>query len=68
MSLGDEYDAEPMSTNMLEDICDRSQSHPIIDRIDARYKIRDSINQRREEWKGELISTQNTVKGLYKVF
>ena len=27
MSLGNEYDAEPMSTDMLEDIFDGSKSH-----------------------------------------
>ena len=29
-----------MYTDMLEDICDGSQSHPIINRIEARYRIR----------------------------
>ena len=33
MSSGYEYYAEPMSTDMLEDICDGSQSHPSINRI-----------------------------------
>ena len=28
MSLGNDSDAEPMSAEMLEDICDSSQSHP----------------------------------------
>ena len=37
MPLGDESDAEPMSTNMLEDICDGSQNHPGINRIEAQY-------------------------------
>ena len=32
MSSVDECDAEPMSMYMLEDICDCSKSHPIIDR------------------------------------
>ena len=45
MSLGDESDAKHMSTNMLEDICDGSQSGPIINRIEARYKIRDHFKQ-----------------------
>ena len=32
MSSGDEYDAEPMSTDILEDIRDGSQSRPRINR------------------------------------
>ena len=32
MSSGNEYDAEPMSTDMFEDIIDGSQSHPRINR------------------------------------
>ena len=41
MSSGDESDAEPMSTKMLEDICDGSQSPPNLNRIEACYKIHD---------------------------
>ena len=61
------YD-EPMSTYMLEYICDRSQSHPLINRRKARYKICDSLKQWKSEWKGVLLSTQNMSKGLHKVF
>ena len=46
MYNGDESDDEPMSTEMLEDIRDGSQSHPNVNRIEARYKIRDHIRQR----------------------
>ena len=35
MSLGNEFDAEPMSTEVLEEICYGSQSHRIINRIEA---------------------------------
>ena len=45
MSSGDEYDAETMSTDMLEDICDISQSHPSINRREARYKIHDRFKK-----------------------
>ena len=55
-----------MSTDMLEDIRDGSQSCPIINRIEARYKIRDSFKQRQLEWKGESLSTQNMGKFLRK--
>ena len=47
------YD-DPMSTEMVEYICDGSQSHPNVNRRETRYKIRDSIKQRQLEWKGAL--------------
>ena len=53
---------------MLEYIRDRSQTHPNVNRIEARYKIRDSIRQRQSEWKGALKATQSMRKGLHKVF
>ena len=56
-----------MSTEMFEDICD-SKSHPSVNRIYARYKIRDTIKQIKMERKGELLSTQNMGKGLHKLF
>ena len=40
---GDEYEDEPMSMEMLEDIPDGGQSHPSVNRTDTRFKIRDSI-------------------------
>ena len=52
---------------MLEDILDQSQSHPIINRRYARFKIRDSIKQGQSEWKVELKATRNTGKGSYKL-
>ena len=67
MDSVDESDYEPMSTEMLEDICDRSQSHLDINRRDACYKIRDRIKQRQVEWKGVLKATEKMVKGLHKV-
>ena len=48
---GDGSDNEPMSTDMLEDIRDGSQSHPIINRREAHYKIRDFIKRIQAEWK-----------------
>ena len=45
MDSGDESDDEPMSTDMLYDIHDGSQSHPNVHRREARYKIRDRIKQ-----------------------
>ena len=68
MSSGDESDAEPMSTYMLEDICDVSQYHPSINRTGAHYKIHDRFKQMRAGCKGALLSTQNMGKGLHKIF
>ena len=68
MSLGGESDAEPMSKDMFEDICDESQSHSIINMREVRYKIRDRIKQRRSEWKRALLSIKNIGKGSHKVF
>ena len=68
LDSGDESDDEPMSTEMLEDICDGIQYHLNINRREARYKIRDCIKQIQLEWKGGLKTTQNMSKGLHKVF
>ena len=46
MSSGDESDAETMSMDMLEDICDGSQYHPRINRRYALYRISDCFKQR----------------------
>ena len=68
MDCGDESDHDLISAEILEDICDGSQSHPNVNQREARYKIRDSIRQRQSEWKGELKATQSMGKGLHKVF
>ena len=44
MDSGDESNHDPISTKMLETICDRSKSDPSLNRREARYKIRDRIN------------------------
>ena len=46
MDSGDESDHALLSTEMLEDICAGSQSHPNINKREARYKICDRIRQR----------------------
>ena len=43
MLSGYESDAEPMSTDISEDICDVSQPHLSTNRRDTRYKTRDHI-------------------------
>ena len=57
MDYGDESDHDLISTEMLEDIRDRSQTHPDVNRREARYKIRDCIMQRKSERKGALKDT-----------
>ena len=68
MDSYDESDHDPISTEMLEDILDGSQSHPNLNRRDAHNKIRDSIKQGQSEWNGPLKATQNMGKGLPKLF
>ena len=46
MDSGGESDHDLISTEMLEDISDRSQTHPNVNRREAHYKIRDCIRQR----------------------
>ena len=41
MDYGNELDYDHISTEMLEDIRDRSQSHPNVNRRESHYKIRD---------------------------
>ena len=68
MDSGDEYDDEPMSTEMLEYIRDGSKSHTNVNRREASYKICYRIKQRQPEWKLALKSMQNMDKVLHKVF
>ena len=68
MDSGYESDHDIISMEMLEDICDGSQSHPNINRRESRYKKRDCIRQRRSELKVELKATRNMGKGLHKLF
>ena len=46
MNSGDDSDHDLISKEMLEDISDGSQTHPNVNRGEARYKIRDRIRQR----------------------
>ena len=45
MNSGDESDHNILSTEMLEEICDGSPTHPNVNRREARYKICDRIRQ-----------------------
>ena len=68
INSSDESDHDLISTEMLEDICGGSQTHPNVNRREARYKVCDRIRQRQLECKGELKYTQSMGKGLQKVF
>ena len=61
-------DDDHISTETLHDIRDGNQTHPNIDKREARYKIRDCIKQKKSEWKGALRDTHKMGKGLHKVF
>ena len=66
INSGDDSDHDLISTELLEDIRDRSQIHLNVNRREARYKIHDRIRQ--SEWKGALKATRSMGKGLHKVF
>ena len=57
-----------ISTEMLEDIRDGSQTHPNVNKRESRYKIRDRVRQKESQRKGALKATQNMGKGLHRVF
>ena len=54
INSGDESDHDLISTDILEHIRDGSQTHPNVNRGEARYKIFDRIRQRQSEWKGSF--------------
>ena len=68
INCGDESDHDVISTEMLEDMCDGSQTHPNVNKKEACYKIRDCSRQRQLERKVALKATQRMGKCLHKVF
>ena len=54
MDSRNESDHDLISTEMLEDISDGSQTHSNVNKKEACYKIRASIRQRKSERKGAL--------------
>ena len=57
LDSNEKSDHDLISTEMLEDIHDVSQTHPNVNRREARCKIHDRIRQRQSEWKGALKAT-----------
>ena len=64
IDYGDESDYDLMSTDLLEIIRDRSQSHTNVNRREACYKIRDNITQQQLEWKGALKAMPRFTQGI----
>ena len=64
----EKFDDDHIITETLHDIRDGNQTHPNIDKREARLKIRDHIKQKKSEWKGALRATHKMGKGLHKVF
>ena len=64
----EKFDDDLISTETLHDIRDGNQTHPSIDKREARLKIRDRIKQKKSERKGALRATHKMGKGLHSVF
>ena len=64
----EKFDDDLISTETLHDICDGNQSHPKINKREARMTIRDRIKQKKLQWKGALRDTHKMGKGLHRVF
>ena len=64
----EKFDDDLISTETLHDIRDGNQTHPKIDKREARLKICDNIKQNKLQWKGALRATHKMGKGLHRVF
>ena len=64
----EKFDDDLISTEFLHDICDGNQTHPKINKREARMAIRDRIKQNKSQWKGALRATHKMGKGLHRAF
>ena len=64
----EKLDDDLISTETLQNIRDGNQTHPKIDKREARLAIRDRIKQKKYQWKGALRATHKMGKGLHRVF
>ena len=64
----DKFNDDLIITETLHGICDGNQTHPKIDKREARLEIRDHINKNKSQWKGALRATHKMGKGLHTVF
>ena len=53
----EKFDDDLISTETLHDIRDGNQTHPNIDKREARLKICDRIKQKKSQWKWALRAT-----------
>ena len=68
LDSSDESDYDIISTEMLHDIRDGSQTYQNVNKWEARYNVRDHVRQMQSEWKGPLKATRSMGKGLHKLF
>ena len=64
----EEFNDGLISTKTLHDICDGNQTHPKIDKREARMAIHDRIKQNKSQWKGALRATHKMGKVLHRFF
>ena len=64
----EKFDDDLISTETLHEIRDGNQTHPSIDKREARLEIRDRIKQKKSIRKGALRDTHKMGKGLHRVF
>ena len=66
LDSNEKSDHEIISTEMLEYICDRSKTHPNINKRETRCKIHDRIKQKSTGMERSVKATQSMGKGLHK--
>ena len=64
----EKFDDDLISTETLHDIRDGNQTHPKIDKREARMAIRDRIKQKKLQRKGALRATHKMGKDLHRFF
>ena len=68
LDSNEQSDHDLISTKMLEDNRDGSQTHPNVNKREARYEIRDRVSRKESQWKGALKAPRTMGIGLNKVF
>ena len=66
LDSNEKSDDDHISTETLHDIREGSQTHPKVNKREARRKIRDYIKQRQSKRKGAVKATHNMVKGYIR--
>ena len=68
INSGEKSDHDLISTEMLEDICDGSQTHTNINKRESLYKIWNRIRQRQLEWKVAFKNLREAWENLVQKF